>query len=176
MNTGEHVISSTLERENQIRVTLQYSIVKVDEGINVTRDESTIDLKIDLGLNFGRHRRKKIIIILCGVFIYCVTHGSCKLTGFPIPGKITSSFFFSFIRALVTKNEGGLKQNRCVGVLQDRNRKRKKKKRGLRTPHIDSSVTCRREGGGGGEEREWPSSNVIRQYGLHQPTKRVAVG
>lgn len=52
MNTGEHVISSTLERENQIRVTLQYSIVKVDEGINVTRDESTIDLKIDLGLNF----------------------------------------------------------------------------------------------------------------------------
>jgi hypothetical protein len=59
MNTGEHVISPTLERENQIRVTLQYSIVKVDEGINVTRDESTIHLKIDLGLNFCHHRRKK---------------------------------------------------------------------------------------------------------------------
>jgi hypothetical protein len=88
MNTGEHVISSTLERENHIRVTLQYSIVKVDEGINVTRDESTIHLKIDLGLNICHHRRKKkIIIILGGVFIYCVTHGSCKLTGFPFQEK-----------------------------------------------------------------------------------------
>jgi hypothetical protein len=87
MNTGEHVISSTLERENQISVTLQYSIVKVDEGINVTRDESTIDLKIDLGLNFCRHRRKKIYNNLGWGFIYCVTHGSCKLTGFPFQEK-----------------------------------------------------------------------------------------
>ena len=41
--------------------------------------------------------------------------------------------------------------------------------------HIDSPVTCR----GGGERLGWPSSNVIRQYGLprlHRQTKLIAVG